>query len=293
MSATPTLDWIAAEARPDGLRLWLMSSEDKVIETRRAGIGPLEDSLGALLADLGDGPPLPVICCGRAEGQSGSPYVPVPATPPTLAQAQRRISGRFAITLLPGLSQSQPVDVLHGDVARITGFLAGAPKFDGVLLLTGLHSRWVHLSAGEVVSFRSFMTGELFDLISTRSVLRGAFETSNWDDDAFDAAVSDMLSRPAELAARLLALDAKLRLGQTDPGTLRAGLSGLLIGAEIAAAKPYWLGQRLAALGPDELTAHYARALAPQGATVTTGAADAAALAGLTSYRVEMRRSGM
>lgn len=293
MTKTPPLDWIAAEARPDGLRLWLMSATDEVIETRRAGVGPLETSLGALLADLGDGPPIPVICCGRAEGQTGAPYIPVPTAPPTLAQAQRRVSGRFAITLLPGIRQDQPADVLHGDVARIAGFLAGAPQFDGVLLLTGLHSRWVHLSAGEVVSFRSFMTGELFAMISDRPVLRSTFEAQDWDDAAFDHAVSEMLSHPADLAARLLGMDAQVRLAQASPGALQAGLSGLLIGAEIAAARPYWLGQNLVALGPEPLTSRYARALATQGAALTTGAADAAARAGLCAYRVEMRANGM
>jgi 2-keto-3-deoxy-galactonokinase len=51
---------------------------------------------------------------------------------------------------------------------RVSG---AAPGFDGILCLPGTHAKWVQISAEEVVSFQTFMTGELFDLLS-HSVLR-------------------------------------------------------------------------------------------------------------------------
>ena len=68
-----------------------------------------------------------------------------------------------------------------------------------------------------------------------------------------------------------------------DNATGRARLSGLLIGAELAAARPYWLGQRIGLIGAPALCALYAGALAAQGAPTETMEAEAATLAGLTA----------
>lgn len=88
---------------------------------------------------------------------------------------------------------------------------------------------------------------------------------AGWDDDAFDAAVSEALSRPERLGARLFSLRAEGLIGGPFPDAARARLSGFLIGTELAAAKPYWLGQRVTLVGAETLSAAYARALAAQG----------------------------
>ena len=54
---------------------------------------------------------------------------------------------------------------MRGEETQIAGFLSEFPGFDGVVCLPGTHTKWVHLSAGEIVSFRTFMTGELFGLL--------------------------------------------------------------------------------------------------------------------------------
>ncbi|HSF64973.1 MAG TPA: 2-dehydro-3-deoxygalactonokinase, partial [Paracoccaceae bacterium] len=75
----------------------------------------------------------------------------------------------------------------------------------------------------------------------------------------------DALSRPERLAQRLFALRAEGLLQGLAPGAARARLSGLLIGVELAATRPYWLGQPVAILGAEALAARYARALGAQG----------------------------
>ena len=60
---------------------------------------------------------------------------------------------RLALFIVPGLSQASPPDVMRGEETQIAGFLAAHPGFDGVLCLPGTHTKWVHLSAGEVVEF--------------------------------------------------------------------------------------------------------------------------------------------
>ena len=111
-------------------------------------------------------------------------------------------------------------------------------------------------------------------------------QSDNWDSDAFDAGVNDAISRPERIAARLFSLRAEGLVNNMQNGTARASLSGLLIGAELAGAKPYWLGQQIAVIGAGNLTSLYVRALALQSAPATQVKGDAITLAGLTAaYR--------
>jgi 2-dehydro-3-deoxygalactonokinase len=88
--------------------------------------------------------------------------------------------------------------------------------------------------------------------------------------------VSETLSRPERLMTAISDLRADDVLNKADPQTAHARLSGLLVGAEIAALKPYWLGQAVAIIGAETLCAAYARALTHQG--VTAESFDAASL---------------
>jgi 2-dehydro-3-deoxygalactonokinase len=151
------------------------------------------------------------------------------------------------------------------------------PGFDGIVCLPGTHSKWAHISAGEVVSFQTFLTGEMFALLAGHSV--GA---SGWDDAAFAEAVADAITSPARVSARLFGLRAEALLADLAPETARARLSGLLIGAELAAARPYWLGQRVVIVAADGIAHAYAAALAAQGVQAELLPADQMTLAGLT-----------
>ena len=113
------------------------------------------------------------------------------------------------------------------------------------------------------------MTGEMFALLSEASVLRHGMQGGGWDEAAFDAGVSDALSRPERLGARLFSLRAEGLIAGLSPQAARARLSGLLIGTELAAARPYWLGQRVTLIGAEKLSAAYARALAAQGVRIS------------------------
>lgn len=293
---TDTAQWIAADWGTSHLRLWQMTADGHVLDRIHSdrGMSRLapEDYPATLLELLGDrlaaGRRTAVICCGMAGARQGwaeAPYLAVPCLPGTWAHAVRPRLGdpRLAVAILPGLSQARPADVMRGEETQIAGFMAAHPGFDGVLCLPGTHCKWVHVSAGEVVSFRSFMTGELFALLSTGSVLRHSVATSGDDAPAFAAAVDQAIARPASVAADLFSLRAESLLAGLDPVAARARLSGLLIGIELAGARPYWLGQNVAIIGEGGLADAYARALQGQGLTARRTLAEAMTLAGLSA----------
>jgi 2-dehydro-3-deoxygalactonokinase len=138
------------------------------------------------------------------------------------------------------------------------------------------------VSAGEVVSFQTFMTGEMFALLSTQSVLRLGMGGNGWDDGAFDTGVAEGMARPERLAASLFRLRAEGLLAGLNGDGARARLSGLLIGAELAAARAYWLGMDVALIGSSKTTPLYVRALAAQGVAPRSLPVTDCTLAGLT-----------
>lgn len=169
--------------------------------------------------------------------------------------------------------------------------IATQDGFDGIACLPGTHTKWAHLSAGEIVSFQTFMTGELFALLSRQSVLRHSVAADGWDDVAFADAVDAAISRPQAIAARLFGLRAEALLDGLDGASARARLSGLLIGIELAAAKPYWLGQQVAVIGAAASADASQTALTAQGVPVLRLDPTEMTLAGLRAAHAELERT--
>jgi 2-dehydro-3-deoxygalactonokinase len=287
-------DWIAVDWGTSNLRAWAMAATGVLAEARS------EDGMGKLARDqfepallrligpwLGTGR-VPVVACGMVGSRQGwceAPYRTVPCAPlDAAAQVTAPTADpRLTVRIAPGLKQTAPPDVMRGEETQIAGALRLMPGYDGILCLPGTHSKWAQVSAGEVVSFQTFMTGELFALLSQQSVLRHGMQGAGWDDAAFDQALSDAIARPERLGARLFSLRAEGLIAGLTPQAARARLSGLLIGVELAAARPYWLGQRVTLIGADALCASYARALQVQGVDAQCLSASACTLAGLAA----------
>ena len=292
------INWIAVDWGTSNLRAWAMGAHGPLAEaTSDEGMGKLkpdefEAALLRLISPWLTAPRTPVLACGMVGARQGwreAPYRAVPCSPVDAAGVLPvPTDPRISFHIAPGLSQDRPADVMRGEETQVAGVLALHPGFDGVICHPGTHSKWVHVSAGEVVSFQTFMTGEMFALLSTQSVLRHGM-AEGWDDDAFDRGVADALQSPDKFAARLFALRAEFLLHGLTPAAARSRLSGLLIGIELAGSKPYWLGQRVILVGAPALAASYTRALQSQGLTPETLDATACTLAGLSSLHLQMR----
>ncbi|MFW8596077.1 2-dehydro-3-deoxygalactonokinase [Cribrihabitans neustonicus] len=292
--------WVAADWGTSNLRAWVMDGAGEVIAalTSDRGMGSLkpaefEPVLLDLIAPYFADRTLPVIICGMAGARQGwveAPYASAPSPPPGAGDAARpEVSDpRIAVHILPGVMQDDPPDVMRGEETQIAGFLRGAPGFEGVLCLPGTHSKWVRIQGGEITGFATFMTGELFALLSGQSVLRHSLGGEGWDDAAFQTAAAEVLDAPERLVAQLFPLRAASLLQGTSAAASRARLSGLLMGAELAAARAHWQGQDIVLVGAPGLTALYRTALQDQGAKVRETDGSGLALAGLTAAYEEM-----
>jgi 2-dehydro-3-deoxygalactonokinase len=298
MTKPVTPDWIAVDWGTSNLRAFAMTADGAVLAEASSdeGMGKLtregyEPALLRLIEGWLSNRTLVVACgmVGSRQGWCEAPYRAVPCTPVDRAGlvTAPTTDPRLRVLIAPGLKQTSPADVMRGEETQIAGALQMMPGYDGILCLPGTHSKWVQVSVGEVVSFQTFMTGEMFALLSETSVLRHGMQGGGWDDAAFDAAVSDSLSKPEKLGARLFSLRAEGLIAGLSPGAARARLSGLLIGTELAASRPYWLGQRVTLVGAEKLSAAYARALAAQGVETRRLSATDCTLAGLGSLSLQ------
>lgn len=247
-------DWLAAWAGPAGLRLWVMSGAS-VIE------GP--EQVADLATARARWPDLPMLLAAPADPAGGASSRPVPCP---AALRLDRVADGGPLWRVAAVSQADPPGLLAGELAPIAGLLAAHPQFDGVALLTGPRSHWVRISAGEICHFHSFLTGELLTLLSPEAT----------EGEGFAEALGDALSRPHRAYGQLAHLP-------TEGGHARR--AGLLIGLELAAAKPYWLGQQVAILDgvPQQasLAGLYAQGLSLQGAHVLQPDAQAGFVAGM------------
>ena len=289
------VDWIAADWGTSNLRVWGMSADGVIVETAQSekGMGRLsqdqfEPALKELIAGWIQGPTTVVACgmVGSRQGWTEASYETVPCTTaPSKFYSPNVLDPNLDVRIIPGIRQMDPADVMRGEETQIAGFLALNPDWDGVICLPGTHTKWVHISANEVVSFQTFMTGEIFSLLSKNSVLQHSIG-KNLNTAGFDRGVEEAIARPERLAARLFSLRAESLLIDQDQATSTGRLSGLLIGAELAGAKPYWLGQQVTVLGAGPLSKLYVDALATQSVQATQVQGERATLAGLTAaYR--------
>lgn len=298
MTASPS--FAASDWGTTRLRLWLLDAAGNVAAERRSDEGLLaaqpdrfSEILERQLADMGAPADLPVIICGMAGSRQGwveAPYVTVPASLGDIfAGAVRVADARRDVRIVPGLAQrdADAPDVMRGEETQLAGAAASLADGSHVVCMPGTHSKWVAVEHGVVSRFQTYMTGELFSVLSGHSILGlslGKEEHSvAADDPAFRRWCGDALAGAAGLEPLLFRIRAATLLQGLQPVDASAALSGLLIGAEIAAARKSF-GRKageVVLVASGAMKDLYEAALGLAGLTVVLIDADAAVRAGL------------
>lgn len=147
---------------------------------------------------------------------------------------------------ISGEISSRDFDVMRGEETQLAGLVAGSPDYSGAVCLPGTHAKWARLEQGQIVCFSTYMSGELFKLLSQDSVLKHSVCASDLDDmqvrHAYLAGIDSAMASPARITAQLFGIRARDLLDETLPGDadrhalLGARLSGLVLGLELAGA---------------------------------------------------------
>ena len=250
MSCTASPFVIAIDWGTTNLRLWLLSDAGEILahKTSDKGMSQLQksdypDVLNDLIDDLSVARDVPVIICGMAGAASGwqdAGYAVVPLYLEEMASHVTKVSGQTRdIRIIKGLSYQnhRVADVMRGEETLLYGlYLAGIDS--ELICLPGTHAKWVSMHKGQISDFATTMTGELFHLLSTQSVLSSALSDITTESEqikAFQQGLDEISKQSDCLTKLLFAVRAN---GVLSPGSARASkayLSGLLIGSDIIA----------------------------------------------------------
>ncbi|HEY3377570.1 MAG TPA: 2-dehydro-3-deoxygalactonokinase [Armatimonadota bacterium] len=139
------------------------------------------------------------------------------------------------VWLVSGLASAD--DVMRGEETEIVGVLShpdfAAFRQRAVLVLPGTHAKHIQVVAGQITAFATYMTGELFAMLATQSILRFSVSerAEQVVEDDFIAGVQD--AQGLALAQALFRVRTRQLLHDVSPARNRSYLSGLLVGAEV------------------------------------------------------------
>jgi 2-dehydro-3-deoxygalactonokinase len=286
---------IAVDWGSSSLRGYLLDDNGAILDQRAdtRGILGCDGNFAAVLADLVDGWPGTILMSGMIGSRNGwieQPYLPCPATLDDVAAALHlhqdpALPGR-ALWFVPGVavdaSDATP-DVMRGEETQLFGLDLHAGSAQ--VCLPGTHSKWATLRAGAITGFATAMTGELFALLRTHSLLGRLMDDGQALDAAAFARGVERSGEPGGLLHHLFGVRALGLFDRLSPSAAPSCLSGLLVGHEIAAlADP---AQCVHLVGSAGLTERYALALAQLGFT-SAQAPESLAARGL--YRIAKTR---
>lgn len=293
MSTEPYI--VAVDWGTSSFRLWLMSSDGTVLAEHRSHEGMsevasrgFETVLETHLSELAVSPDLPVIICGMAGSRQGwveAGYLDTPADLNGLGRNASTVHGvSRRIIIVPGLavrSLNAP-DVMRGEETQLLGACLETPG-GSRYCMPGTHSKWVQMTGSQVTGFETYMTGELFSVITGETILvhsTGGEGKVDPRDPAFASGVRDGWTHPERATHHLFSIRAGQLLHDTGMDENRARLSGLLIGAELAGAGIRG-GEEIGLVASGPLQRLYHAALSECGAVLRDIDADVAVQRGL------------
>lgn len=300
--------WVAVDWGTSNLRAWGIDPAGESIFARSSaeGMGRLTPAdfprvLAQLLADEvgAEGAAIDVVICGMAGARTGwreAPYLDAPADLAGLAFGAVRPEmpgSRLRPTILPGVCQKAAgaEDVMRGEETQILGLSILLPGFAGLAVLPGTHSKWVAVNGRRIERFATSMTGELYEVLGTHSVLRlsvGGAHDGETRRAGFEAGVTAGLEEPEKLASLLFKVRAGALLSGRDADWSAGFLSGLLIGAEVGGQREWLDGDEVPLIGGEALCALYAEVFSRIGTRTRIIPAAEATLAGLKAARASM-----
>jgi 2-dehydro-3-deoxygalactonokinase len=230
------------------------------------GRGGFENAVQAIRSRLGDLPLLMGGMVGSNRGWVEAPYVPCPAGLPELAAKLAWVEPE-RIAIVPGVSylEGEAADVMRGEEVQLLGAVGdGMIGSDALVCHPGTHNKWARVADDRIVSFRTIMTGELFNLLREHSILADLLSRPAHGDEAFERGVRHGLSND-DLTAELFSVRARVLLGQAERVHAASYTSGLLIGSDLRIGLRDSPPGEVVVMGRPELTSLFATALAVAG----------------------------
>lgn len=189
-------------------------------------------------------PAVPVVLSGMVTSAHGWVHLPYAHAPVCLQGdglriRRKQMSDGRPLWFVSGVRTDD--DVMRGEECQLAGLLTWA-QADGHMaegrlrvIMPGTHCKHVRIQQGQLIDFRTFMTGEMFQLLRSHSVLAHSVRAPHdppvdVDRDALAAGVRYVMLHG--LAAALFNVRVGTLLRNASPTVSVSFLNGVLIGAE-------------------------------------------------------------
>ena len=195
---------------------------------------------------------------GSKQGWEEAPYQKTPCNLKKLNYITPILKdNRISLKIFSGISQTHQPDVMRGEETQIAGFLNENPNFNGSICLPGTHSKWVEIKNNNIIKFKTFMTGELFEIISKNSVLIHSVKAEKIDKMEMLKSVDKILQKPELFSNALFQLRADDLINSKGPTIYKSRLSGYLLAIELLGSMEFWKNNDIILIGNQDLTEMY------------------------------------
>lgn len=278
--------FIALDWGTSNRRAYLVGSDGAVQGAIREGAGVLgtepdayPEAFAAIRSVLGPYPILAAGMIGSSRGWREVAYRDAPAGLEDIAAGVARF-GLEDVAIVPGVCRreaSRP-DVMRGEEVQVLGAIAaGLAPADAVFCQPGTHTKWIVTQGARITDFSTVMTGEIFALLRTHSVLSEMLQGDVRDGSAF----RDGLRRGGsgcDVTAALFEVRAGVLLETLRGHDAAAYASGILIGADVGPRE--LAGRDVHLLASGHLAELYSIAIKQAGGRVVAVEAEAVFVAG-------------
>jgi 2-dehydro-3-deoxygalactonokinase len=278
---------LAIDWGTSSLRCYRLDAAGKIIDSRSSAKGILAVEGGkfsqALESEAGDwieAGEAPIVMSGMIGSRQGwaeAPYAECPAGFAEIAGALKEVRwGAHRAWIAPGLTcrdESGVRDVMRGEEVQILGVIEQLDAGEQWICLPGTHSKWALVRDGRIERFRTYMTGEVFAVLKTHSILGRMMNAEQADEAAFLDGVA-RAGAPGGLLHHLFGVRARGLFGEISEKSSASYLSGILIGHELRSAARS--GSRFHLLCAPQLAALYqtaARAIGAEAVALDPNAA--------------------
>lgn len=261
-------NYIAVDWGTTNRRAWLLNTAGHVIDSFEDSLGLMsiapdgfENAVAQIRDTLGAHPMLLAGMVGSDRGWRKAGYVTCPANASDVASDILWIEPMHT-GIVPGVCQIIGyADVMRGEEVQIFGAQSISDlSANAFLCLPGTHTKWVQLDDGRISNFHTAMTGEIFHLLKTESILAPQMEGDVIDGPAFQAGLN-AATNDRGLLSNLFNIRASHLLHQL-PAADASYASGLLIGSDVRAAlKQSIPGTPIILIGRRDLCDLYASAI--------------------------------
>ncbi len=146
-------------------------------------IGQLSTTADILLTHV------PVVLSGMASSSIGMEEIPYASLPFAVDGSQASVRHfepqpdfLHDMFLISGIKSQN--DVMRGEETQLIGLLneTGRPMTDAICIFPGTHSKHLWVKNGQLTQFETYMTGEVFDLMAKRSILKDSIDLTGFSE---------------------------------------------------------------------------------------------------------------